>query len=143
LAAKRGYQLLTDLRSTDKLSLSQELPPPCDLWSRKGLGPGAQRVYEVLSDEPVRARAIADRTGMNTPGVKRYLRILAEHGLAGSKPGAPGDATLYFRVDTPLDAVADMLGIYGYVEIHRWELERLQHANRAAYPSAYRRLQAD
>ena len=109
----------------------------------KGLGIGAQRVYEVLSDEPVKARAIAEQIGMATPSVKRYLGILAEHGLAGYKPGAPGEATLYFRVDTPLDAVADSMGIYGHVEIKRWELERRQHANREAYPGAYRRLRSD
>ena len=77
---------------------------------------------------------------MTSPSVKRYLRILADHGLAGTKPGAPGDPTLYFRVDTPLDAIADALGIYGYVEIKRWELEQRQHANRAAFPSAYRKI---
>jgi hypothetical protein len=120
--------------------LSQELPPPSDLWSRKGLGPGAQRVYEVLTDELVTARSIADQTGMTTPSVKRYLRILAEHCLAGSKPGAPGDATLYFRVDTPLDAVADSVGIYGHIEIKRWEIERRQHANHTAFPGSYRPL---
>ena len=80
---------------------------------------------------------------MKPPGVKRYLRILAEHCLAGSKPGAPGEATLYFRVETPLEAVADALGIFGHVEIKCWELERRQDANRAAYPGTYRRLQSD
>jgi len=129
----------TELRSTGKASLTHELTPPSDLWSRRGLGPGAQRVYETLSDEPVTARSIADRTGMKTPGVKRYLGILSEHGLAGYKTGAPGEATLHFRVDTPLDAVADSMGIYGHVEIKRWELERRQHDNRAAYPGAYKR----
>ena len=136
----RGGVSTIDSRSTGKASLSQELPPPCDLWSRKGLGLGAQRVWEVLSDEPITVRAIVDRTGMKPPSVKRYLKILAEHGLAGYKPGAPGERTLHFRVDTPLDAVADSMGIYGHVEIKRWEIERRQHVNRAAYPGSYRRL---
>jgi DNA-binding transcriptional ArsR family regulator len=127
-------------RSTGKASLIQELTPPSDLWSRGGLGLGAQRVFETLSDEPVAARSIADQTGMKPRGVKRYLGILAEHCLAGSKPGARGEPTLYFRVDTPLDAVADSMGIYGHVEIKRWEIERRQHSNRAAYPSSYRPL---
>ncbi|MCU1697854.1 MAG: hypothetical protein JWR34_3917 [Mycobacterium sp.] len=127
----------TDSRSTDKLSLSQESPPPLDVWSRDGLGLGAQRVYEVLTDEPAKVRSIADLTGMKIPSVKRYLKILAEHGLAGYKPGAPGEATLHFRVDTPLDAVADMLGILGHVDYRRWLIEWAQHDNRAAYPRTY------
>jgi DNA-binding transcriptional ArsR family regulator len=129
----------TDSRSTGKASLSHELPPPYDLWSRAGLGLGAQRVYEVLNDEPVTARSVAEQTGMNRPSAKRYLRKLADHALAGSKPGAPGEPTFWFRVDTPLDAVADAMGIYGHVEIKRWEIENRQHANRSAYPGSYRR----
>jgi DNA-binding transcriptional ArsR family regulator len=141
--SRQGGVSTTGLRNTDKLSLSQELPPPSDLWSRKGLGPGAQRVHEVLSDEPVKVRHIADRTGMKPPSVKRYLRMLSDNCLAGSKPGSPGEPTLYFRVDTPLDVVADSLGIYGHVEIKRWEIEQRQHANRVANPKAYRRISAN
>jgi hypothetical protein len=129
----------TDSRSTGKASLSQELPPPSDLWSRKGLGPSAQRIWEVLTDEPVTVRHIAERTGMKGPSIKRYLRKLAEHALAGVKTGAPGAPSLYFRVDTPLDVVADAMGIYGHVEIKRWEIEQRQDLNRAAYPGSYRR----
>jgi len=77
---------------------------------------------------------------MKLPSVKRFLRILADHGLAGCKPGAPGEPTLYFGVDTPLDVLADSMGIYGHIEIKRWELEQLQQANRAEFPNAYRRL---
>ncbi|BDD96566.1 hypothetical protein [Mycolicibacterium fortuitum] len=129
-----------DSRSTGKASLSQELPPPSDLWSRAGLGLGAQRIYEVLTDDPATALSVAEQTGMKIPSAKRYLKKLADHALAGSKPGAPGEPTLWFRVDTPLDAVADAMGIYGHIEIKRWEIENRQYANRSAYPGAYRAL---
>ncbi|WP_163722903.1 hypothetical protein [Mycolicibacterium psychrotolerans] len=130
----------TDLRSTGIASLSHELHPPHDVWSRKGLGPSAQRVYEVLSDEHVTARSISEKTGMNVRSVTRYLKILADHALAGTVPPPPGGAPRYFVVETPLDAVADALGIYGHVEIRRWEIEQRQRANREAFPGAYRRL---
>jgi DNA-binding transcriptional ArsR family regulator len=139
-AGRQGGVTSTDARSTDKLSLRHEWTPPSDVWSRDGLGPGAQRVWEVLTDEPVTVRAVAELTGMSRRSAKRYLLILAEHALAGSKPGAPGEPTLYFRVDTPLDAIADMLGILGHVDYARWKIDWQQHDNRAAYPGTYRRL---
>jgi hypothetical protein len=76
---------------------------------------------------------------MKVPSVKRYLGILADHCLVGTKPAGPGEPTLYFKVETPLDAVADSIGIYGHIEIKRWEIERRQEANKAAYPGSYRR----
>lgn len=136
--AQRGVST-NDLMNTGKHSLSHELIPPHDVWSRRGLGPSAQRVFELLSDETCTARQISEKTGMSVVSVKRYLKILSENCLAGIKPGAPGEASQYFRVDTPLDAVADALGIFGHVEIKRWEIEQRQAANQAAYPSSYRK----
>jgi hypothetical protein len=46
----------------------------------------------------------------------------------------------YFKVETPLSAVADMLGCSGYVEWAITRTEAWQQANRIGYPSAYRRL---
>jgi hypothetical protein len=68
--------------------------------------------------------------GQKPDSVKRYLRILADNALAGTKPAGPGKPTLYFRVDTPLDAVADARGIYGHVEVNAWKIEQQQLAYR-------------
>jgi hypothetical protein len=76
---------------------------------------------------------------MKPDSVRRYLKILADNCLAGIKPGSPGEPTLYFRVDTPLDAVADMRGISGVVEARHDAISVRQQANRAGYPGAYRR----
>jgi hypothetical protein len=125
-------------RSTGIASLQQELYPPSDLWSRRGLGPGAQRVYEALSDEHVTARELTELTGLPRRSAKRYAEILADHCLAGIVPAAPGGVPRYFRVDTPLDAVADAFGLRGYIDGKRQEVEQRQQANAAAYPGAYR-----
>lgn len=138
IQAERGV-VTTGSMNTGKNSLLHDDTPPLDIWSRRGLGPGAQRVHEALPTEPTTVRQVSEITGQSVASVKRYLRILADHALAGFKPAAPGAPTLWFRVETPLDAVADALGIYGHVEVRRWELEQRQAANRAAYPSAYRR----
>jgi len=139
-----------DSRNTCKSSLSQELQPPHDVWAKgsaykggpTGLGLGAQRVWEVLTDEPTTVRQVSEVTGMKTGSVRRYLKILADNCLAGVKPGAPGEPTLYFRVDTPLDAVAEMRGISGVVETRHNAISGRQHNNRLAYPGTYWRPSA-
>lgn len=134
-----------DLRNTVINSLSQELQPPHDLWSRgptrkggpAGLGPACQRVWEVLTDEPTTVREVSETTGMSRDSVRRYLKILADNCLAGVKPGGPGKPALYFGVDTPLDAVAAMRGITGVVENRRNAISVRQHNNQLAYPGTY------
>lgn len=134
-----------DSRNTVKDSLSQEFQPPHDLWSRgpsrkggpAGLGPACQRVWEVLTDEPTTVREVSETTGMSRDSVRRYLKILADNCLAGVKPGGPGKPALYFGVDTPLDAVADMRGITGVVENRRNAISERQHNNQLAYPGTY------
>lgn len=78
---------------------------------------------------------------MEVSGVKRFLRILANHCLVGIKPAGPGEPTLYFKVDTPLDVVADSLGIFGLIDFKRSEIEQRQQANKEAYPSSYQGIQ--
>jgi hypothetical protein len=44
----------------------------------------------------------------------------------------------YFKVETPLTAVADLVGCSGYVEFVIRRTEAWQEANRIGYPFAYR-----
>lgn len=130
----------TDLRSTCKSTLSQERRSGVenrDLWSRKGLGPGAFRVWEAVGDEPLTAKEISARTGQSERSVRAFASKLADACLAGIKPGRP---KLYFRVDTPLEVLEDVLGCAGYVDRVRARIEHQQEANRAAWPGTYKRL---
>jgi hypothetical protein len=74
---------------------------------------------------------------MPRDSVRRYLKILADNCLAGVKSEGPGKPTLYFGVDTPLDAVADMRGITGVVDKRRNAIAVRQDNNRLAYPGTY------
>jgi hypothetical protein len=125
-----------ETRSTCKDSLSHVQKNNRDLWSVKGLGQTPARVFDVLTDEPQEVKDIALRAGVSTGQVYSACRKLAEHCLAGMIPGRP---VKYFRVDTPLEAVEDMLGVTGFIEgrIERTELR--QEANRKAFPQAYQR----
>jgi hypothetical protein len=95
----------------------------------------AGRVYEVLADEPATVREISERAGVSDGQARRAVAKLADHALAGTIPGKPAR---YFKVETPLPAVTDMLGCTGYVEYVIGRTEARQQANRIGYPSAYR-----
>jgi hypothetical protein len=79
---------------------------------------------------------ISERAGVSDGQARRAITKLADHALAGVIPGKPAR---YFKVETPLFAVADMLGCAGYVEHVIGRTEARQEANRIGYPSAYRR----
>lgn len=49
----------------------------------------------------------------------------------------PGKPARYFKVETPLQAVADMLDCTGYVDHVISKTEARHDANRIGYPSAY------
>jgi hypothetical protein len=91
-------------------------------------------VYEVLADEQATVREISQRAGVSDQQTRRALARLADHALAGTIPGRPAR---YFKVETPLYAVADMLGCTGYVEHVINRTEAWQEANRIGYPFAY------
>jgi hypothetical protein len=48
----------------------------------------------------------------------------------------------YFKVETPLPAVEEMLGCSGYVDHVIAQTEARQQANRIGYPSAYWQVSA-
>lgn len=123
----------TEIRSTGKLSLSQ-IRRNRDLWSSRGLGPTAGRVWEVLADKPATVRELSARAGLSDQATRRAVAKLADHCLAGTLPGRPAK---YFLVETPLSAVEDALGCTGYVEHVIAKTTRRQAANRAGYPSNY------
>lgn len=106
------------------------------MWSSRGLGLTAGRVYAVLADEPATVREISERAGVTDGQARRAVAKLADHALAGIIPGRPAR---YFKVETPLYAVADMLGCTGYVEHVIRRTEAWQEANRIGFPSAYSR----
>jgi hypothetical protein len=127
---------VTEARNTWKYSLPhlRDNAGQEDLWSSRGLGLTAGRVYEVLADEPATVREISERAGVTDGQARRAAVKLADHALAGTLPGRPAR---YFKVETPLSAVADMLGCFGYVD---WVISRTQArqaANRIGYPSSY------
>jgi hypothetical protein len=124
----------TDAMSTGKHSLPQLRTNFEDLWSHRGLGETARRVYEVVSDEPATVREISDRSGLSRHAARRALAKLTDNCLAGLKPERPAR---YFKVETPLDAVADMLGSTGYVAHMIDRTTKRQEANRQGYPSNY------
>jgi hypothetical protein len=124
-----------EIRNTCKSSLSPLRDSDRDdLWSSRGLGLTAGRVYAALADEPATVREISERAGVTDGQARRAVAKLADHALAGTMPGRPAR---YFKVETPLSAVADMLGCSGYVEWAITRTEAMQRANRVGYPSAY------
>ena len=125
---------VSDLRSTCKYSLSSLRDPNRDLWSSKGLGQTPGRVYDALADEPATVRELSDRAGLGVEATRRAARKLADHCLAGERPGKP---VRYFKVETPLHAVEHAIGCAGYVERAIEKLNRRQEANRQGYPSNY------
>lgn len=53
------------------------------VWSRRGLGPAAYVVHEVMrADEPMTVREIAARTGLSTSTVRTALERLVSAGLS-------------------------------------------------------------
>lgn len=125
-----------ETRSTSNSSLSPLRESATgDLWSRRGLGLTAGRVYEVLADEAATVADISVRAGVTDQQARRALSKLADHCLAGVITGRP---IRYFKVETPLSVVAELLGCTGYVD---WVISRTQarqRDNRVAFPSAYR-----
>lgn len=72
--------------------------------------------------------------GVTDGQARRAVAKLADNCLAGVIPGKPAR---YFKVETPLQAVADMLDCTGYVDHVISRTEARQAANRIGYPSAY------
>ncbi|WP_139807382.1 TrmB family transcriptional regulator [Mycobacterium avium] len=133
-----------EIRSTCKSTLSQEPRSETegvrDLWSRRGLGPGTYRVWEVMGDEAMTAREIASLTGQSDRSVRDYAAKLADAGLAGIKPGRP---RRYFKAAIPLDLLEEVLECHGYLERQRQKIEILQGRNREQYPGTYNRVNGD
>jgi hypothetical protein len=137
---ERNPKCVPEVRNTCKSSLSPlRNSDGDDLWSSRGLGLTAGRVYEVLADEPATVREISERAGVSDGQARRAIAKLADHALAGTIPGRPAK---YFKVETPLYAVADLLGCTGYIEHAVGQTEARQEANRVGYPSAYRKVSA-
>ena len=129
----------TDAMSTCKYSLPQ-IRRNRDLWSFRGLGQTAGRVYEALADEPATVGELSARAGLSDQSTRRAVAKLADNCLAGVLPGRP---VRYFKVETPLSAVEEMLGCTGYVESVIAKTTQRQAANRAGYPANYSRPQID
>lgn len=119
-------------------SLFQVRHSPADVWSARGLGESARRVYDVLNDTPTTVRELACRAGVTRDACRHALAKLFDRSLAGQIAGRPSK---YFRVDTPLDAVAEAMSVSGYVEFRRQQLEARQAANRTGYPASYAQAQ--
>jgi hypothetical protein len=131
-----GYSV-PEIRNTCKSSLSPLRDEDgYDVWSSRGLGLTAGRVYAVLADEPATVREISERAGVSDGQARRAVAKLADHALAGTLPGRPAR---YFKVETPLPAVEDLIGCSGYVEFVISRTEAWQEANRIGYSSAYQR----
>ncbi|WP_457145140.1 hypothetical protein [Mycobacterium sp. URHB0021] len=124
---------VNDSRSTSKYSLTP-LRSNRDLWSYRGLGETAGRVYQALADEPATVRELSAKAGLSEQSARRAAEKLADHCLAGLMPGRP---VRYFKVETPLGVIEDSLGCTGYVEHVIAKTERRQQANRLGYPANY------
>ena len=127
-------RVIGDLKNTGKNSLSQLWLSRRDLWSSRGLGQTAHRVYEVLSDTPLTVREIGERSGLSSGAARNAAKKLADNCLAGTAPGRP---IRFFKVDTPLAAVEDALSVSGYIDFVIARTEQLQLANRVGYPGNY------
>lgn len=126
--------VIGDLRNTSKNSLSQLCLSRRDLWSSRGLGQTAHRVFEVLSDTPQTVREISEQAGLSAGAARNAAKKLADNCLAGCVPGRP---VRFFKADTPLDAVEESLGVSGYIEFKKAQTEERQLANRVGYPANY------
>lgn len=129
---------VSDSMSTGKASLRQLWDSARDIWSSRGLGQSAGRVYAVLADEPATVKQLSDTTGLGDQATRDAAAKLAEHCLAGTIPGRP---VRYFKVETPLHAIEQAIGCSGYVETAIEKLTARQEINRRAYPSTYANLQ--
>lgn len=132
-----------DLMNMCKCSLSHDGTHHPDVWSRGGLGLRCQQVYEALTDTPVSVKALSERLGVSRSCVSKSLTRLFDVGLAGFKPEAR--SKLWFRVSTPLDAVAELLGVSGVADRHRQKIELMQSDQRwlRSLPYAERRNEFD
>lgn len=124
----------SDSRSTSKYSLSHVRDSTRDIWSSKGLGQTAGRVYAVLADEPATVTELTALAGLSDSSTRHALAKLADHCLAGIKPERP---MRYFKVETPLDLIEDSIGCTGYVERAYEKVALRQEANKQGYPSNY------
>jgi hypothetical protein len=130
-----GDLFTPDLRNSCKSTLSHERKDR-DLWSWKGAGYAALRVWEVLTDEPMTVQEVSSTTGQSEQAARRCLKKLFDLGLAGEMPGRP---KRYFKTEMPLSALEDALGITGTVDQARAKIKLMQEQNRKAYPNTYRR----
>ncbi|MFD5754657.1 hypothetical protein ACFWIZ_05200 [Streptomyces sp. NPDC127044] len=81
------------------------------------LGRYAAAVFEVLSNEPIKAEEIVQRTGMARRTVFKWLKGLNELGLASS------DGGWWIRGDRPLQEVAKDLDAVGEYEVRKARIE--------------------
>lgn len=68
---------------TDVVSDGEPVEEQGLFWTRFGIGPTAQSVYDALDDEPATITAVAESAEVSHITAKRYLELLFEQGLAG------------------------------------------------------------
>jgi hypothetical protein len=124
----------TESKSTSNTSLITLCNNTRDLWSSRGLGQTAGRVYNALADEPATLKELSDKAGLSYQATRHATAKLADHCLAGVLQGRP---SRYFKVETPLSVVEDLIGCSGYVDHVIAKTERRQEANKRGYPSNY------
>jgi DNA-binding MarR family transcriptional regulator len=90
-----------------ELSDSLHTPPTHDVWRQHGLGKGAQRIFDVISQKKSGAAEIASLFNITPRAVYQHLRKLREAGLAESTDG------VWSATDKNLDDVARELGTAG------------------------------
>jgi hypothetical protein len=133
-AASVSPSYTTESMSTSKYSLLTLCNNTRDLWSSRGLGQTAGRVYNVLADEPATLKQLSEKAGMSYQSTRHAAAKLADNALAGVMPGRP---VRYFKVETPLGVIEDLLGCTGYVDHQIAKTVRRQEVNRTAYPRTY------
>lgn len=97
-----------------------------DVFTWRGLGTVAGRIYDVLEATGVRSGLLAARVGFTGPTVRKHLRRLAAAGLAHR--GRDG----WTRGSAGLDTVAARLGVDGTLA-HRAERHAVQREQALAY----------
>jgi DNA-binding transcriptional ArsR family regulator len=122
------------VRSTSRSTLPTLCNNTRDLWSSRGLGQTASRVYDALTDDAATIRDLSDSAGLSYQQTRHALAKLTDNGLAGEIPGRP---VQYFKAEADLEAIEDMLGVNGHVNRVVETTIIRQEANLAAYPQNY------
>lgn len=133
-----------------------------DIWTYRGLGQSALRVWELLPehpgasafglDDPARiyeddsiedvGKSSADlvgESGLSRRTVDAVLRNLFDHCMVVQLSGKP--RRWVQAAYPPVEPIADLLGCAGYIDQAVDKIERRQEANRQAYPSSYTNYQ--